>query len=163
MAIQPQSDERWEALRQGVNCPICPPREPNNEVRLEIAPLSISTLYLFRDQRFRGYSLLAFDGRHATALEELNDSEYQAYMGDLRTAAQALRRALKPDHMNYECLGNSSPHLHWHIVPRYKDDPRWGQPIWEGWPRNEFNLNRITLSDEEFQALITRIRTCLGQ
>jgi diadenosine tetraphosphate (Ap4A) HIT family hydrolase len=22
------------------------------------------------------------------------------------------------------------PHLHWHVVPRYKNDGRWGAPIW---------------------------------
>lgn len=163
MTTPVQADSRWAALRQGVNCPICPPREPNNEVRLEIAALSISTLYLFRDQRFRGYCLLAFDGRHVTSLEALDDREYHTYMDDLRNAGQALRQALNPDHMNYECLGNSTPHLHWHIVPRYQDDPRWGQPIWEGWPRNEFNLNRVTLRDEEYQAMIEQIRARLGQ
>src|SRR5512142_2380422 len=120
----------WDSLRHGERCDICAPREPNNPHARLIAPLAISTLVLFRDQRFRGYSLLTFDARHVTALEELSESEYAAYMSDLRRASTAIRRALKPDHMNYECLGNGNPHLHWHIVPRYKNDPRWGQPVW---------------------------------
>ena len=83
-------------------------------------------------------------------------------MHDLRHAATAIHSALNPDHMNYECLGNSSPHLHWHVVPRYIDDPRWGQPIWEGWPRYEFTANRFVLTDEEYTRIIERIRASLG-
>ncbi len=64
--------------------------------------------------------------------------------------------------MGIKCLGNSSPHLHWHIVPRYKHDPRWEQPIWEGWPRNKFTLNRFVLTDEEYTEIIERIRKHLG-
>ncbi len=82
-------------------------------------------------------------------------------MKDLRRAAQAIRLALKPDHMNYESLGNSGPHIHWHIIPRYQNDPRWGQPIWEGWARrNEFGVNRFTLSERGYQEIIDKI--CLA-
>ncbi|MFF1819285.1 hypothetical protein ACFVWG_18440 [Kribbella sp. NPDC058245] len=35
----------------------------------------------------------------------------------------------EPLKMNYETLGNSSPHLHAHLVPRYVEDPRPGQPF----------------------------------
>ena len=31
--------------------------------------------------------------------------------------------------MNYDILGNSLPHLHTHVVPRYADDPRPGWPF----------------------------------
>jgi diadenosine tetraphosphate (Ap4A) HIT family hydrolase len=161
MTHQDLQEDSWDDSRSGSSCHLCAPREPNNEYRLEIASLSISTLYLFRDQRFRGYSLLTFDQHHATALEELSKGEYSTFMHDLRQAATAIRSALNPDHMNYECLGNSSPHLHWHIVPRYKHDPRWGQPIWEGWQRNEFTINRFVLTDEEYAGIIERIRTSL--
>jgi diadenosine tetraphosphate (Ap4A) HIT family hydrolase len=133
----------------------------DNEHVLWITDLSISTLLLFRDQRFRGYCILSFAPWNATSLESLSDEEYRAYFEDLRTASMAIRKALKPDHMNYELLGNSNPHLHWHIVPRYKSDPRWGQPIWEGWPRNEFNDNRQTLSETEYTQIINAIRDCL--
>ncbi len=152
----------WGVSLIGKHCHLCAPREPNDEHRLEIARLSISTLYLFRDQRFRGYSLLTFDARHATALEDLSSHEYAAFMHDLRQAATAIRSALNPDHMNYECLGNSSPHLHWHIVPRYRDDPRWGQPIWEGWQRNEFTIDRFVLPEQEYGEMIERIRSSLA-
>ena len=161
MTDQYQEQNSWKDKQKGIGCYFCLPRPANNEYRIEIASLSISTLYLFRDQRFRGYCLLIFDPRHATSLEELSDQEYSAFMHDLRIAAQAIRRALSPDHMNYECLGNSTPHLHWHIVPRYKHDPRWGQPIWEGWQRNEFNLNRVTLTDEAYAEIIQEIRLAL--
>jgi len=32
--------------------------------------------------------------------------------------------------MNLASLGNAVPHLHWHIVPRFGDDPHFPQPIW---------------------------------
>ena len=37
---------------------------------------------------------------------------------------------MRPDHVNVESLGNVVPHLHWHIIPRYVGDARWGMPIW---------------------------------
>jgi ATP adenylyltransferase len=158
---QSQNQESGADLQEGSCCYFCAPRQANNEYRLEIAHLSVSTLYLFRDQRFRGYCLLIFDPCHMHRLEELSDYEYSSFMHDLRITAQAIRRVCNPDHMNYECLGNSNPHLHWHIVPRYKHDPRWGQPIWEGWQRNEFNVNRVTLADKEYEELVQHIRFAL--
>jgi ATP adenylyltransferase len=150
--------DQWADLSKGIGCYLCGPRPANNDYRLEIAQLTISTLYLFRDQRFRGYCLLVFDPRHAISLAELGDLEYMQFMTDLRLAVRAIQRAMRPDHLNCESLGNSNPHLHWHIVPRYHDDPRWGQPIWEGWPRNEFSLNRVRLPADEEQALVRHIQ-----
>lgn len=133
----------------------------NNDV-LWIATLRISTLLLFRDQRFRGYCILSFDPWPATSLDALSEAEYGAFFMDLRRVSGALRAALQPDHMNYELLGNSNPHLHWHVVPRYRDDPRWGRPIWEEYPRGEFTHNRHTLADTEYVRLVTLIRAHLS-
>lgn len=135
----------------------------DNEHTIWIADLSTSTLLLFRDQRFKGYCILSFATRRTTSLESLSDDEYRMFFIDLRTASRAIRQALNPDHMNYELLGNSAPHLHWHIVPRYKTDLRWGQPIWEGWPRNEFNINRYTLPQAEYETIVNDVRQRLAQ
>jgi diadenosine tetraphosphate (Ap4A) HIT family hydrolase len=51
------------------------------------------------------------------------------FFDDLRIAAQAIDAVYKPLKMNFEILGNTVPHLHAHIVPRYYNDPAPGRPI----------------------------------
>jgi len=43
---------------------------------------------------------------------------------------QALREALAPDKVNLASLGNVVPHLHWHVIPRFRDDRHFPAPIW---------------------------------
>jgi diadenosine tetraphosphate (Ap4A) HIT family hydrolase len=48
-----------------------------------------------------------------------------------------------PCHMNYQLLGNSVPHLHVHLVPRYLDDIAPGKPLpWEPKPVAETEYDR---------------------
>jgi len=79
---------------------------------------------------YRGHGILVFDPRHATRLDQLTSAEWAAYAADLQRVVQAIAGVCRPDHMNVESLGNVMPHLHWHVIPRYKDDGRWGAPIW---------------------------------
>jgi diadenosine tetraphosphate (Ap4A) HIT family hydrolase len=151
------------SVEHPVRCSLCPPRDFASEDRYEISPFSISTLYLYGDQRFRGYSVLAFDGRHATALDELSKDECMRFLDDLRLSSNAIRRALAPDHMNIELLGNAVPHLHWHIIPRYRSDPRWGKVVWVDWPQDEFNANRMKLSPIDATQLVKKIRQCIDK
>jgi diadenosine tetraphosphate (Ap4A) HIT family hydrolase len=45
--------------------------------------------------------------------------------------ARAIADAFGPRKMNYELLGNTVGHLHWHLLPRYDWDPNPTRPIWE--------------------------------
>jgi diadenosine tetraphosphate (Ap4A) HIT family hydrolase len=53
------------------------------------------------------------------------------HLHEMSEVAHAVSRAFEPVKLNLEALGNTVPHLHWHIVPRYSDDPRGFAPIWE--------------------------------
>ena len=44
-------------------------------------------------------------------------------------AARALARLFNPRKMNYEIHGNTIPHLHMDLYPRYAGDPYEGLPI----------------------------------
>jgi len=95
-----------------------------------VRKLSVATLYLSREQTYRGACLLIYDTEHAIRIDQLSADEWANFARDIYVAESAMFRALQPDHINVESLGNSIPHLHWHILPRYKNDGRWGGPIW---------------------------------
>ena len=43
---------------------------------------------------------------------------------------EVIASAMKPVKINLESLGNQVPHLHWHIIPRYEDDPYFPDSVW---------------------------------
>lgn len=60
---------------------------------------------------------LTADGR-----SELMDAVY-------RTEA-AMRQLFRPAKINLASLGNLVPHLHWHVIARFGDDPHFPAPVW---------------------------------
>ena len=42
----------------------------------------------------------------------------------------ALRDVLAPGKVNVASLGNMTPHLHWHVIPRFADDAHFPNPVW---------------------------------
>jgi diadenosine tetraphosphate (Ap4A) HIT family hydrolase len=120
----------WDDLRAGKECAFDAPRADDTAHWQLVARLGVSSWYLPHNQLYRGHGVLVFDPRHATRLDELTVAEWQSYAADLHRVANAVVAVCKPDHLNVESLGNVMPHLHWHVVPRYKNDGRWGQPIW---------------------------------
>jgi diadenosine tetraphosphate (Ap4A) HIT family hydrolase len=61
----------------------------------------------------------------------LPEDERALFLHEMAEVAAAVFRAFTPAKLNYELLGNTVPHLHWHLVPRHIDDPRLFAPIWE--------------------------------
>ena len=151
----PMTSERWQSLQQGIDCPFCEPRANENKYWSKVATLSVATLYLQKAQTYRGYCLLIFDSRHATRPSQLDENEWSSFCSDLYLAQQAIESVTKPDHMNVAALGNQISHLHWHIIPRYEGDSRWGGPIWT---TTEKEMEIIELDAEEHQALAVSIR-----
>ena len=121
---------QWSELRRGTSCPFDRPRADSNDEWDLIAPLRVSTLYLSKNQTYRGHCMQMLDLRHATRPDELSSEEWLQFCADLYVAQHAVTRTVAPDHINGVSLGNVIPHLHWHIIPRYRNDPRWGAPIW---------------------------------
>ncbi|MBF6172865.1 HIT family protein [Nocardia blacklockiae] len=78
----------------------------------------------------RGYAVVIWRGRHVTEPYELSAAESEEYWRGVMTVARAVAAHFRPLKMNYETLGNTLPHLHTHLLPRYRDnDPRPGLPF----------------------------------
>ena len=89
----------------------------------------VSDAYLIRDDvGQRGYTVVIWRGRHVADPTELADDEARAYFAEVLKVGRAIEHELRPIKMNFELLGNSLPHLHTHVVPRYLDDGEPGHP-----------------------------------
>ena len=56
--------------------------------------------------------------------------------------------------MKYEWPANTSPHLHTHLLPRYPEDPRPGQPFPFPPPAND----EPQIAEERFRAEVAGLR-----
>jgi diadenosine tetraphosphate (Ap4A) HIT family hydrolase len=149
---------KWELLVRGVTCPFDAPRAESNDHWDFVARLTASSLYLAKNQTYRGQCLLILDLRHVTQIDQLSKPEWTAFCADLYVAQKAVVSVVSPDHVNVAVLGNVIPHLHWHIVPRYAGDPRWGAPIW---PTVLADMPDTRLSTSEQLDLIRALRASL--
>ena len=89
----------------------------------------VSDAYLQRAEVQRGYTVVIWRGRHVAEPTQLTDAEAAAYGHEVLRVGRAIEAVLQPVKLNYDVLGNSVPHLHTHIVPRYADDPHPGWPF----------------------------------
>jgi diadenosine tetraphosphate (Ap4A) HIT family hydrolase len=124
------------------------------EPYLRIAALKHCFVLLNADQFFRGYTFVV-TRRHVTELFHLDLAERQEIIEEVNRVAAALFQTFRPAKMNYELLGNMVPHMHWHLVPRFTDDPLWPRPIWSE-PHVEKHL-----AADQYRDLIGSIQTAL--
>jgi diadenosine tetraphosphate (Ap4A) HIT family hydrolase len=118
------------ARRAGQGCPACAegrPEATDHGVRFFAGELCDA--YLVRADIQRGLSIAVFRGRHVVEPTELTEAEAATYGREVLIVGRAIERVLAPVKLNYDVLGNTVPHLHTHIVPRYADDPRPGWPF----------------------------------
>lgn len=67
---------------------------------------------------------------HVKEMTDLPAADQQALMRVVLAAETALRETVQPDKINLASLGNVVPHLHWHVIPRFENDPHFPNPVW---------------------------------
>ena len=94
--------------------------------------------------------------RHATEMTDLAPAERDGLMAVVYAVETAVRETMQPDKMNIASLGNMTPHVHWHVVPRFRDDRHFPTPIWAA-PQREARVppERIARAAGIAAALVT--------
>ncbi|MBI4640689.1 MAG: HIT family protein [Candidatus Tectomicrobia bacterium] len=140
-------DERsWAALVEGSGCPLCLEKD-----RFVVTTLPSGRVELVNDANFPGYCILVYH-RHVVELQDLRTDERGQLIEDIACIARAIAERCQPAKINYEILGNTVPHLHCHIIPRYPNDGYWGGSIWlrpldrrSEFPTNEYEALGLSL------------------
>jgi diadenosine tetraphosphate (Ap4A) HIT family hydrolase len=120
---------------------------------IEICKLNVSTVYLFREQTYRGRCIVAYKD-HAKELYELDNDALLSYMQDVNKVAKALKDIFTPVKINYGAYSDKLPHLHIHLVPKYTDGPDFGSTF-------TMNPQKVYLSDEEYMDMRASVRSRL--
>ena len=151
----PSTFYEWKA---GKACPACAagrPEETDDAVRFFAG--DVVDAYLRRTDIQRGLTVAIWRGRHVVEPTELTEEETSSYWRELRLVAAAIEEVMRPVKMNYNLLGNSVPHLHAHIVPRYADDPH------PGWPFPFPDPEPPTMPEERLASDVAALRASIAR
>lgn len=86
-------------------------------------------MYLDRSTRIRGYCVVVWSDDHVAEPTDLAPEAASAFWQEVLDAGRAVKAAFEPVKINYFTLGNTVPHLHTHVVPRFRDDPAPAGPL----------------------------------
>jgi diadenosine tetraphosphate (Ap4A) HIT family hydrolase len=68
--------------------------------------------------------------RHVPEMTDLTYGEREHLMTLVFAVEEAIRHVMHPDKVNLAALGNMVPHIHWHVIPRFKDDAFYPGSAW---------------------------------
>lgn len=136
------------------DCELC--QSPGGEVIWES---ELCRVVAVGDPDYPGFCRVILN-RHVREMTDLSEDERIRLMHVLFGVERAIRALYQPDKINLASLGNMTPHLHWHVIPRWRDDRHFPQPVWATPQRAQAPLRRAVdgrhLADQIINALRTR-------
>ena len=108
-----------------MTCSLCIPSPHNTKLWED----DFCRVVLLHDANYPAYcrvELLA----HVKEMTDLAPNERARMMKTVFAVETAIREVIRPDKINLASLGNKTPHLHWHIIPRFADDKHFPNSHW---------------------------------
>ena len=93
--------------------------------------------------------------RHVVEMTDLDPTERDQMMHVVFGVERVLREMYRPDKVNLASFGNQVPHLHWHVIPRFRDDPHFPEPVWGAVQRKA--ATRPVVDDARISARLTEL------
>lgn len=78
---------------------------------------------------FPGYCRVIWHS-HVREMSDLTVADQRHVLDVVLALERAIRKVMVPDKINLAALGNMTPHLHWHVIPRWQDDSHFPDAIW---------------------------------
>lgn len=132
------------------DCLYCNKNQTQKDLMIEICELSVSTVFLFKEQSYKGRCIVAYKN-HDVELYQLSSEELLAFMTDVNKVAAAIAKAYSPVKINYGAYSDKLPHLHIHLAPKYVDGPDYGSTF-------VMNPQKVYLTDAEYTEMINTIK-----
>lgn len=92
---------------------------------------------------------------HVREMSDLDAAARERLMRAVFAVEDVVRRLYAPDKINLASFGNVVPHLHWHIIPRWRDDRHFPEPVW-GKVQREDDLPRPAVGRDRLAGAIAQ-------
>lgn len=132
------------------NCAYCVEGELLDAFGIKICELESSKVYLFKEQSHLGRVIVAHK-KHVSELVELSQEELHLYFDEVAKVANVIHKLFQPEKVNYGAYGDTGHHLHFHLVPKYKDGYEWGGVF-------AMNPGEKYLTEQEYAELVEKIK-----
>jgi len=67
---------------------------------------------------------------HVAEMSDLDETDRRTLFDLVVRVESVQRKVLSPHKVNLASLGNQVPHLHWHVIPRWRDDRHFPDAVW---------------------------------
>ena len=134
-------------------CLYCQNNETLHNLMIEVAKLSVSRVFIFKEQTYHGRCLVAYKD-HVDDLNLLSDDERNAFMGDVARVTRAMQKVFNPAKINYGAYSDTLEHLHFHLIPKYEGGPDWGGVF-------QMNPRQVYLPEAEYQEMAEQLKAQL--
>jgi len=134
-------------------CLYCDKNKELDDLMIEICKLSVSTVYLFKEQTYQGRCNVVLN-RHVGNLFDLDEKELHNFFDDVAKVAKAIQKVFSPGKINYGAYADQLPHFHMHLVPKYENGFGWGSVF-------EMNPGKIFLGNDEYIEMINSMKKFL--
>jgi diadenosine tetraphosphate (Ap4A) HIT family hydrolase len=106
------------------------------------------------DPQYPGFCRVIWTA-HVREMTDLEPAERQFMMNLVFAVEKVVRTLFVPDKVNLASLGNLTPHLHWHVIPRWRDDRHFPEPIW-GHMQRDVSRPRAVVSDDTLRQALRK-------
>jgi diadenosine tetraphosphate (Ap4A) HIT family hydrolase len=81
------------------------------------------------EAEYPGFTRVVWNG-HVKEMTDLPVADRVRVMDVVWAVESAQREVMAPEKINLASFGNMTPHVHWHVIPRYRDDAHFPNPTW---------------------------------
>jgi diadenosine tetraphosphate (Ap4A) HIT family hydrolase len=133
-----------------MTCPLC--EGPGGEI---IWRDDFCRVVLVDDGDYPGFCRVILNS-HIAEMTDLAPQQRTRLMNVVFCVEQGLRQVMSPDKINLASLGNQVPHVHWHVIPRFRDDRHFPNAIWA--PADEGAAGKVhPVSGEQLADVISNL------
>ena len=100
---------------------------------------------------------------HIKEMTDLVPEQRARMMKVVFAVETALREVIQPTKINLASLGNKTPHIHWHVIPRFEDDKHFPNSHWSDALRaNSYELLSHAIKTNLQNRIVALVNCALG-